>query len=178
MIIKQIWIIWSAWTNLTPQWCEFAYNLGKALAKYWYTLMYGAEKDVPSISMHAAQWAYEVWWNIVALLYGKYDNSSYQTITHTQIIHTGLERWWWREFVFINSCDLVITIGWWTGTLNELTIAYQNKIPIITVVWSWWWADKLSGSYLDDRYLQDPARFPCHWCSTVEEIIEYISSLQ
>lgn len=173
---KQIGIIWSA-ANLSSstQWNDFAYELGIKLAESDYTLLYGAEKDMESYSMYAARGALSVNGSVIAVLYGKYDKD-YQALA-SAYIYTGMERWWGREFVFINSCDAVIAIWWWSWTLNELTIAYQSNIPIICITGSWWWADKLAGEYLDERYKTNPSKKQCVGCSSVEEVIEKLINI-
>ncbi len=56
-----------------------------------------------------------------------------------------------REYVLVLSCDAVIVIGGGSGTLNEMTIAYQNNIPMIALSGSGGWADAFKGKYLDWR---------------------------
>lgn len=38
-----------------------------------------------------------------------------------------------------------------SGTLNEIAVAYQLNIPIISISNTGGWADKLANQYLDDR---------------------------
>ena len=155
-----------------------AFELWKKIASSWYTLVYWAEKDSDSLSASSARWAKSCWWTTVWITYGKdsqlwWDMNEYTDI----IICTGMERWWWREFVLVSSCDAIITIGWWSGTLNEITIAYQKKIPIVCIQWTWWWSDRLSDIYIDERYIIDSSRFICKWVTTVKDAIDYLSQL-
>lgn len=55
------------------------------------------------------------------------------------------------EFLLVNMCDVLITIGGGAGTLEEIVIAYRNKKPIIALEKTGGWADKTVGKYLDER---------------------------
>lgn len=82
------------------------------------------------------------------------------------VIATGLIRGGGRELTLILSCDIVIAISGGSGTLNEISIAYQANIPVITVKGFGGWSDKLSETYLDDR-----KRYKFISASTPEEAI-------
>lgn len=173
----QIWIIWSAADHMDDDlWNTFSYNLWRALVSYSTVLVYWAEKDMSSISSHAAMWYQDAWWKTLAILYGKYEST--REYDYNYYIYTWMERWWWREFVFINSCDIVIVVGWWSWTLNEMTIAYQNKVPILTIVWSWWRADALWWKYLDARGESDANRKKCVACETIDDVCLVVKELK
>ena len=180
MKIKQIGVMWSAADLKYPKDIEdIAFLLWKKLAKNWYTLVYWAEKDYDSLSTAAARWAKAGEWITVGVTYGKTPDIRWDMQQYTDVVVcTGMERGGGREYVLVSSCDAIIAIGGWSWTLNEITIAYQKKIPIVVMKWTWWRADKLSDQYLDDRYLTDNKRFPCKWCSTIDEAILYLNSLQ
>ena len=67
------------------------------------------------------------------------------------IICSGMERGGGREFVLVNSCDAIIVISGGSGTLNEITVAYQLGIPIVAIIGTGGWADKLAGQFIDKR---------------------------
>lgn len=69
----------------------------------------------------------------------------------TAIVDIGIQREGLREFFLVNSCDAIIAVGGGSGTLNELTIAYQNKIPVVCITKGEGWAVDLAGKYLDKR---------------------------
>lgn len=56
-----------------------------------------------------------------------------------------------REYLLPLACDCLIMLGGGSGTLNEVAVAYQNRIPVVTLKGTGGWADKLTGTYLDDR---------------------------
>lgn len=47
--------------------------------------------------------------------------------------------------------DAVIVLGGGAGTLQEITLAYRSKKPIIVVTGLGGWGKKLRNSYLDSR---------------------------
>lgn len=179
MNIKQIWVMGSASDlNYSKETEEIAYNMGKAVALNWYTLVYWAEKDYDSLSTAAARWAKSVSWLTVWVTYWNNSDIWWEMKKYTDVlICTGMQRWGWREFVLVSSCDVIIAIGWWSWTLNEITIAYQKKIPIVVMKWTWWWSDKLADEYIDDRYICDSSRYICKWASSIEDALNYINLL-
>lgn len=55
------------------------------------------------------------------------------------------------EFLLVMMSDALIVIDGGAGTLEEITIAYRNKKPIVVLGQSGGWASKLSDSFLDKR---------------------------
>lgn len=179
LLIKQIGIMGSAadlWYDALV--AEKAFALWKKLAESWYVVVYGAEKDSDSLSTAAARGAKSGGWITVGVTYGKQSDIWGEMKDQTDVIVcTGMERWGGRELVLVSSCDAIITLGGGSGTLNEMTIAYQKKIPIVCMRWTGGWTDKLAWEYIDERYKQDTQRFICQLVETVEDAISYIQSL-
>lgn len=73
------------------------------------------------------------------------------------------------EFFLVSMCDGIIAVGGGAGTLEELTIAYRNKKPIVLLRGSGGWADRLSEPYLDERRLIE-----AHFANTPEEAVEML----
>ena len=82
------------------------------------------------------------------------------------IIPCGLDIGGGREFTLVLTCDCIIAIGGGSGTLTEMTIAYQAGIPIIVIDKFNGWAKKLSNKFIDER-----KRLKCIKASTPEEAI-------
>ena len=125
-----------------------ASTLGREIAVAGAVLMYGAEKDCDSLSTLAANNARQHGGLTVGLTYGKgmdvYGESSI-------VIATGLERGGGREMALCMSCDAVISVGGGSGTLTEMVIAYQARIPVIAIKGTGGWSDKMAGGYFDER---------------------------
>lgn len=180
MRIKQIWIMWSAadlWYQKEIE--KIAFELWKQVALNKYILVYWAEKDSDSLSAVASRWAKTEWWLVTGITYWNTPDIWWDMLDYTDvIINTWMQRWWWREFVLVSSCDALIVLWWGSWTLNEITVAYQKKIPIVVIEWTWWWADKLKNQYLDERYKNDPERFICKWVSWPLEAVKYLNEIK
>ncbi len=129
---------------------EFASKLGSLIAESGNILVYGAEKEYSSLSTIAAMSSSKNNGITVGITDGK-DKNIYGDYRPTVLIPCGLEIGGGREFTLVLSCDCIIAISGGSGTLNEITVAYQAGIPIITVDQFGGWAKTLSGKYLDKR---------------------------
>ena len=148
--------------NYSNETAEFAKELGKIIALNDCTLVYGAEKEMGSLSTTAAESAMENGGLTVGITYGK-DKNIYGK-KPTVLIPCGLGIGGGREFTLVLSCDVVIAISGGSGTLTELAIAYQANIPMVVVDGFGGWAEKLSDQYFDNR-----KRLKCVSAKTPEE---------
>ena len=79
-------------------------------------------------------------------------NKRFRSNNFTDIeILSGMVANGFDEFLLVNMCDVLITIGGGAGTLEEIIIAYRNKKPIIALEKTGGWADKTIEKYLDER---------------------------
>lgn len=130
---------------------NLAFEVGKHIAESGNVTIYGAEKDYDSLSTAASRGAKNAGGLTIGVTYGKNkDIWDKQGMTDV-IICSGLERGGGREFVLVNSCDAIIIISGGSGTLTEAAIAYQLNIPIIAIIKTGGWADKLAGTFIDQR---------------------------
>lgn len=137
--------------NYAPEIEKLALAVGKLIALNGGITVYGAEKDYDSLSTAAARGAKSAGGLTVGVTYGKgKDIWDTEGLTDVTVV-TGLERGGGREFVLVNSCDAIIIISGGSGTLTETAIAYQLDIPIIALIGTGGWADKLAGEYIDER---------------------------
>jgi uncharacterized protein (TIGR00725 family) len=146
---------------------SIAEELGRLMAKQGICIVYGYESDGVSLPMQAANASFKAKGITIAVCYGK----KKENIPSTFSIFTGAERGGGREFVLINSCDAVISIGGGSGTLMEISMAYQAGIPVIAIEGSGGWSEKLSGTFLDERQREkiltaknpeEAVRMACH----------------
>ena len=152
--------------NYNDECLNFAKELGKLIAKSGNILVYGAEKEYSSLSTEAAIEADRYKGITVGITpdKGKY---VYGDFRPTVLIPCGLGIGGGREFVLINSCDVIIAISGGSGTLTEMAIAYQANIPIITINGFGGWSKKMSNKYFDDR-----KRLKCLSASTPKEALD------
>lgn len=126
-----------------------AESIGKLIAKKGGILFFGAEKDADSLSTAACRGTKSEKGITVGVTYGK-RKDIWQKDADI-IIPCGIERGGGREFVLVLACDAVIAISGGSGTLNELSVAYQADIPMIALKGFGGWADELSDKYFDNR---------------------------
>ncbi len=144
---------------------KFAKNLGKLIAKSGNILVYGAEKEYTSLSTEAAKEASKNNGVTIGVAAGK-DKNVFGEFRPTVLINSGLEIGGGREFTLVLSCDVLIAISGGSGTLNEMTIAYQVGIPIIVINRFCGWAKDLSDKFIDNR-----KRLKCIGVKTEEEAL-------
>ena len=130
---------------------RLAFEVGALLAEKDAITVYGAEKDYDSLSTAAARGAKSKGGLTVGVTYGKGKDIWDKEGNTDVLICSGLERGGGREFVLVNSCDAIIIISGGSGTLTEAAIAYQLNIPIVALVGTGGWADKLAETYIDNR---------------------------
>lgn len=128
---------------------QLASEIGQEIARNNATLVFGFEGDFNSLSLIAAKEAEIAGGKTIAFIWGN-EKSDLQGLKSLAIV-TGQNRGGGREFPLILSCDVIICISGGSGTLMEMTMAYQANIPIIALKNSGGWSQKLAGKFIDDR---------------------------
>lgn len=156
---------------------SIAEKIGMILAQKNCMTVYGAEKDFDSLSTAAARGAKKAGGMTVGVTYGKGKDIWDKEGNTDIIICSGLERGGGREFVLVNSCDGVIAVSGGSGTMNEMLMAYQLRIPIVVMVGTGGWADKMAGKYFDSRKKMKavPAKTPRE---AVEKILKMVKKYE
>lgn len=129
----------------------FSQELGQLIAASGNTLVFGAEKDTQSLPTVAALAAREAGGTTVGITYEK-GLDIFVPEAASIVIASGLVRGGGRETVLMLSCDVVIALAGGSGTLNEMCVAYQAEIPVITVPLFDGWSKRLASRYLDARH--------------------------
>lgn len=133
----------------TKQIEKLAEELGYWIARKKAILVFGAEKDIDSLSTAACRGAKKAGGLTIGITYGKGLNVKEKNVD--VVIASGLERGGGRELTLVLSCDVIIAISGGSGTLTEIAIAYQANIPVVVLKGTGGWSDKLAGQYLDSR---------------------------
>jgi hypothetical protein len=128
---------------------KMAQEVGYWVAKNNAILIFGAEKDIDSLSTAACRGAKKANGTTVGITYGKGLNILEKNVDI--VIATGLERGGGRELPLVLSCNAIITLNGGSGTLTEICIAYQANIPIVVLKNSGGWSQKLANQFLDNR---------------------------
>ncbi len=127
-----------------------AEQVGEEIAKAEAILLFGAEKDLDSISSAACRGAKRFNGLAIGITYG----ATIDGIVEKQadaIITAGMGRGGGREFILVSSCDAIICLSGGSGTLTEIAIAYQADIPIVVLAGTGGWSERLAGTFLDER---------------------------
>lgn len=138
-------------TKLSPSLIEIAEKLGKEIAKERASLSFCFEGDWESLPVIAAKSAEQLGGETVAFVWEKHNQLIGLSST---VVNTGQLRGGGREFSFVLSCDAIISIAGGSGTLMEISMAYQAGIPVIVLENSGGWSKKLANTFLDERKRQ------------------------
>lgn len=129
---------------------ELAEQVGEEIALAGAVLLFGAEKDLDSLSSAACRGAKRAGGFVVGVTYGSDINGVVEKNADA-IITAGMGRGGGREFVLVSSCDAIICLNGGSGTLTEMAIAYQANIPIVTIEKTGGWSERLAGTFIDQR---------------------------
>jgi uncharacterized protein (TIGR00725 family) len=84
-------------------------------------------------------------------------------------ITTGMG--WMRNTLVVRAADAVIMISGGIGTLNELTIAYQDK-PTIILEGTGGWSDRIREIAYNGKHLDESGSATLHFATTPEEAVD------
>lgn len=145
------------YTDLVAQQAE---ALGRYVAEKGALLLFGAEKDCDSLSTAACRGAHAAGGLTLGVTYGKHKNVVEKDADI--IIVSGSERGGPRESNLVMSCDVIITVSGGSGTMTEILVAYQSDIPMVGLVGTGGWTDRVAGQLIDgrDRRRLLPAQSP------------------
>jgi uncharacterized protein (TIGR00725 family) len=129
---------------------QLAYEVGKCVAEAGHVLVFGANKDEETLPTDAAHGAKDAGGLVIGVTYD-HGLDVLKREYADAVIATGSLAGGGRELVLVNSCDAIIVMCGGAGTLNEITIAYELKIPIIALLGSGGWSERLADQYLDER---------------------------
>ncbi len=124
---------------------RIAWKVGYLIAKQGWVLVCGGEKDGGLVreAMKGAKAANGL---IVGVVRDLEDIAPEVDIVINASGPVGF-----REYLLAVSSRAMVVISGGSGTLNEVSVAYQNRIPIVALKGTGGWADKLANKYLDSR---------------------------
>ena len=153
---KQVLVIGYNAEHCTDKAYKIAYRVGEEVALHGAILVTGGLGGVMEAASKGAR-------NKGGLVVGIIPQAekSYANPYCDIVIATGLG--YARNFVTAYSGDVVVVVGGGVGTAIEARVAYLKAKPIIAIQGSGGTADRIAGTYLDDRHLvkvigeEDPA---------------------
>lgn len=78
---------------------------------------------------------------------------------------------WMRNTLTVRAADAVIMISGGIGTLNELTVAYQDK-PTVVLEGTGGWSDRIREIAYKGTHLDESGSATLHFAATPEEAVE------
>jgi len=84
-------------------------------------------------------------------------------------ITTGMG--WMRNTLTVRAADAVIMISGGIGTLNELTVAYQDK-PTVVLEHTGGWSDRIREIAYGGTHLDESGSATLHFAATPEEAVD------
>ena len=84
-------------------------------------------------------------------------------------ITTGMG--WMRNTLTVRTADAVIMISGGIGTLNELTVAYQDK-PTVILEGTGGWSDRIREIAYAGKHLDESGSATLHFAKTPEEAVD------
>ena len=109
---------------------------------------------------------------VIGILPGfdKRDANAYVDIALT----TGMG--WMRNTLTVRAADAVIMISGGIGTLNELTVAYEDK-PTVILEGTGGWSDRIREIAYDGKHLDEAHRATLHFASSPKEAVDLALTL-
>jgi len=109
---------------------------------------------------------------VIGILPGidKRDANAYVDVAIT----TGMG--WMRNTLVVRAADAVIMISGGIGTLNELTVAYEDK-PTVILEGTGGWADRIRGVAYKGKHLDEAGINELHFAKTPAEAVDLALSL-
>jgi uncharacterized protein (TIGR00725 family) len=89
-------------------------------------------------------------------------------------ITTGMG--WMRNTLVVRAADAVIMISGGIGTLNELTVAYEDK-PTVILEGTGGWSDRIRGIAYKGKHLDEGGTNELHFAKTPAEAVDIALSL-
>jgi uncharacterized protein (TIGR00725 family) len=141
-----------------------AENVGRLVAERGAVIVSGGLSGVMEAVSKGAQ---EAGGLVIGILPGfdKKDANAYVDIAIT----TGMG--WMRNTLTVRAADAVIMISGGIGTLNELTVSYQDK-PTIVLEGTGGWADRVRSIAYEGTHLDEAGTATLHYASSPEEAVE------
>jgi uncharacterized protein (TIGR00725 family) len=147
-----------------PQAMSAGEEVGRLLAKRGAVVISGGLSGVMEAVSRGAKSAGGL---VVGILPGfdKRDANPYVDVALT----TGMG--WMRNTLVVRSSDAVIMISGGIGTLNELTVAYEDK-PTVILEGTGGWSDRIRDIAYEGKHLDEAHRAELHFAKTPAEAVE------
>lgn len=149
---------------LPPHVCDAARRVGAAIARVGAVLLCGGLGGVMEAAARGVREAGGVSVGFIPGLH-RGDANPYLDF----VFPTGLGTL--RNFLIIRSAHAAILIAGGVGTLQEATIAYDHRVPVVLLQGTGGWADRLPPMLLEGRYLDARRKVAFYAATDPEEAV-------
>ncbi len=151
---------------LTPEAMQAAEDVGRLLAERGVVVMTGGGSGIMEAALKGAAEAGGITVGIVPGM-DKTVVNPYCQIPITTGIGTM------RNWLELRACDAVIMVSGGIGTLNELTIAMDERIiPAVVLEGTGGWSDRIREIAYDGKYMDARRTVPVHFADSPEKAVE------
>ena len=161
-----IGIIGSGANSCTKPMREFGVELGSRLLEGAYRIVSGGGGGIMEAVCRGGMNSENYFeGSIICVLSGEYKSSSNDFCDIVIPTGFGIN----RNTIIINTADVLIAIGGGSGTMSEISFAWQKGKTVLCLTEFGGWAKELAGKDLDDRYknLLIPV-------ASIDDIMEYL----
>lgn len=117
-------MIAGAWDESDDKLLSAAYQMAKVVAEKKHIVITGGGTGIPASAIHGTLVA-----NGLCITYS--NEGHCESIPEPATFRVATEMGWdGRSVLAVKSSDILIVVGGCNGTLNEITLAYLNNIPI------------------------------------------------
>ena len=147
-----------------PQALTAAEEVGRLIAERGAVVVSGGLSGVMEAVSRGAKSAGGL---VIGILPGfdKQDANPYVDVALT----TGMG--WMRNTLTVRAADAVIMISGGIGTLNELTVAYEDK-PTVILEGTGGWSDRIREIAYDGKHLDEAHRATLHYARSPKEAVD------
>lgn len=166
---KQVAVIGSGAVNEKSESYTLALKLGQHLIDSDYRILCGGLEGIMAAVCKGAKLSNKYKEGMTVGIIPSLDKSTSNPYVDISIA-TGVS--FARNQVIIASADAVIAIGGGSGTLSELSFAWQLKKPILAFVSAEGWSNKLAGKRIDNSRTDVIIA-----CQSVKDAISHLSRI-
>ena len=145
---------------------QLAVEIGHEVAKRGCVLLTGGTNGIMEAASRGAK---EAGGLVVGILPGDFAESGNSYIDIPITTGFGFD---YRSLVLVHSSDCLIMVSGGNGTLGELSAAYLNRKPVISVETSGGWAAKIKEVAYDGIYLDTRKTIELSFAKTAEEALD------
>lgn len=163
-------MIAGAWDETNENLLSSAFQIAKVAAEKKHIIITGGGTGIPNSATHGALAV-----NGISIAYSNegHCEGGHEPATFRVATEMG---WDGRSVLAVKSSDLLIVIGGCNGTLNEITLAYLNNIPIWVLKDSSEMICRLKNFLYEGKYIDKRKNVEIEFFNSAQSMIEKLNS--